>query len=65
MLGGGWFFLEIGIESPGELTDLVFTLAWFWRMPPAGVFDLELGELVEYRQQAERINRERIEAGNG
>lgn len=53
--GRDGFFRSDRWLSGGDITERVFDLAYFWRVPPATILALSLEEFELYEAQALRI----------
>ncbi|GGU53964.1 hypothetical protein GCM10009504_08570 [Pseudomonas laurentiana] len=68
-MDGHWFFPYTGDESPRfrspeQLTELVYDLAWFWKVNPNEVMNWPLDQLFESEENAWRIQA-MLGGGNG
>lgn len=52
------FFHDPGIESADQLIDLVYDLAYYWKVDPETMMGRPLDALLESNAHAHRINKE-------
>ena len=51
------FFRRIGGASLGDLVDLVYEVAYFWKVSPLDLFDRTLEEVLEMKTQLNRLSK--------